>query len=205
MFAGIGMNSSQSIEEGIKSAALIPEGLIAEKGQVMVIVPGERAKKAETSLAALQSTLVWAFVAFLIIVVAYIYFFWFKKPVEYQGRALPAIGTIDDADAPKPGTAQTGSAHLGSPKKTMVKQESRKIQLDNFVQKNHYEDSDEVPSAPSQDDIIRVVPPFPVYSNYDHEEVPDNEKKVSDTDADIIKKMKARDDFMKDIEKSHSK
>lgn len=192
MFAAIGM--SQSVESGIKSAALIPEGLIAEKGQVMVIVPGDRAKKAETSLAALQGTVVWAFVAFLAIVVLYIYFFWFKKPAEYQGRSLPAIGKIDD-DAEKLATPQTSQ---------LIIKNKKRIQLNDHFKDTIEESSDDVPSAPAQEDIIRVSPPFPVFSNYEHE-VPDNEKKVSDTDADIIKKMKARDDFMKDIEKSHSK
>jgi hypothetical protein len=191
MFAGIGLQNINSTDSGIKSAALIPEGLIAEKGQVMVIVPGDRAKKAEMSLAALQSTLVWTLAGFVLIVGLYIYFFWFKKPVEYQGRALPAIGVIDE----EPKEAREPTLAKGK--------QSKKIQLSDFEKDISVHD-DEVPSMPEPDlDVIRVMPPFPVYSNFDHEE-PDNEKKVSDTDADIIKKMKARDDFMKDIEKSHT-
>jgi hypothetical protein len=196
MFAGIGLQNINSTDSGIKSAALIPEGLIAEKGQVMVIVPGERAKKAEMSLAALQSTLVWTLAGFVLIVGLYIYFFWFKKPVEYQGRALPAIGVIDEE-------TKEQVDPLKNIKHVKLVKQSKKIQLTDFEKDIPVHD-DEVPSMPEPElDVIRVMPPFPVYSNFDHEE-PDNEKKVSDTDADIIKKMKARDDFMKDIEKSHT-
>ena len=137
--------------------------LVAEPAQVMVLVPGTRAKEAENSLASLKMY-IYIFVFFIFVVLLGIGFYYYKKRPKYEGRELP--GAYE-----KP---ITKVAFKAPPKETTE-----------VLYTKIYEEPLN-PTMITYDDIVDVVGEIPVWSINDDVAPIENDEKVSENSADSI-------------------
>ena len=162
-----------------------PPGMIAEPAQVVVLMPGSRAEKAENALGQLKTYIsIFSTIAGIIIISAF--YFWFrgsKKP-HYSGKTLPGIA-IPDATVmiDRAKEASKPAASYGpSPEAT-----------------EKYEKQPVIKPVVSFEDIVHVDGPIPIWDTPD-EEPTSGEKRVSENDESIANIIKAREALTKDIE-----
>jgi hypothetical protein len=150
--------------------------LIAEPAQVVVMVPGTRAKTAEGALANLKNVIICAFLVFILGLLLFLYYKVQGSKRNYEGQVLPGIAPLDSP-----------TIALGPLKPT---QEPPK---DLTTSKPVY-DIIEKP-APPEEDIVHIMGDIPTWAEDDASDEID--KKITDTDETIIAKLKGREEFVK--------
>jgi hypothetical protein len=161
--------------------------LVAEPAQVMVLVPGTRAKQAESSLASLKMY-IYLFAFFVLMVLIAIAYYYYRKKPKYEGRELPG------AYEPK----------IKVPE--LAKQEPIPERLDDLVNDVVVDDVvDNVYDAFNNDDIVDVYGEIPVWSTNDDIAPIENDEKVSENSAEINALIKSREQLTQHFEKMISK
>ena len=192
MFPGI-INSIS--ENGPKSS-----NLVAEPAQVMVLVPGTRAKEAENSLAKLKTYIyLFCFIVLLIFVCIFMYYFYRRKS-RYEGRELPGayetnltsvdkIEKIDEPFRPERTEKLDRPDRPERPERPNVTQE--KITVESFIQ--------------PVEDIIDITGEIPTWNLSDDVAPIENDEKVSENSAEINALIKSREALTQHFEKMISK
>ena len=184
MFSGIFTAGQQN--EGPKSS-----NLIAEPAQVMVLVPGSRAQKAENSLASLKNYLVgFAFLFFIVIVLVGLYLF-FKRRTKYEARALP--GPVKESQK------NTFNAdHKANVSSLNINDEQSNSVLSNLSAEPLGPLGPLGPAGP-KDDIIKISGKLPIWNLTDDTVLPE-EPKVSENSNSINALIKSREQLTKHFE-----
>jgi len=184
----------------IASTMIKTPGMTAEPAQVMVLMPGTRAEKAENALSQLKSYIAIASTCFVIGVFMMLYF-WFrsgKKP-EYAGKTLPGIASVPAGPSvpsvPLVPSGPLKSVPLSGPSALRPPQAPTAPQAPQAPQ---------APPAPRPEhritfeDIVPVEGRIPIWDT--PEESVAGEKRVSENDESIANIIKAREALTKDIE-----
>ena len=171
MFSGI-FTAGQQIE-GPKSS-----NLIAEPAQVMVLVPGARAQKAESSLATLKSYIIGFGFIFILVFVLFGAYMLFKRRTKYEARSLP--GPIAEKKNVLPNVVMPENEQTNIQATTSsLKQATLKRQ--------------------DEDDIIIISGKLPIWS-ITEDTVQPEEPKVSENSNSINTLIKSREQLTKHFE-----
>jgi len=148
--------------------------LIAEPAQVVVMVPGTRAKTAEGALANLKNVILCAFLVFILGLLLFLYYKVQGSKRNYEGQVLPGIAPLD--------SPTIVSRPLELPEQA---KEVSQFKPADFIEK----------PAPPEDDIVHIMGDIPTWAEDDASDEID--KKITDTDETIIAKLKGREEFVK--------
>ena len=182
MFSGIFTAGQQT--EGPKSS-----NLIAEPAQVMVLVPGTRAQKAENSLANLKNYIIGFGFLFLVILIVVGLYLFFKRRTKYEARALP--GPISSSNSLK------ASDKLHAKSSATPQQEQSNSILSNLSTEPL--DLGNIGTSGPKDDIIKISGKLPIWNITDDTVLPE-EPKVSENSNSINALIKSREQLTKHFE-----
>ena len=183
MFEGLssGLESKKfvtPIASTMINASAPPPGMIAEPAQVVVLMPGSRAEKAESALGKIKMYI--AIVSTLVVVaMLFLFYFWLRgssKP-QYAGKTLPGITLKDTA-----------------PSNQLIQQQA----LPQASQQTPQQPAPVQKKVISFEDIVSITGPIPIWEAGEEDIV--NEKRISENDDSIANIIKAREALTKDIE-----
>ncbi len=179
----------------LASTMIKAPGMIAEPAQVMVLMPGTRAEKAETALSQLKTYISIVSVCAIIVVLFGLYF-WFrggsKKP-EYAGKTLPGISQAEPSKMEPINRAPVNRGPLAGPMNTKFPLPEPAGPINTFAGPATVEKP-----RISFEDIVHVDGRIPIWEP--PEESTAGEKRVSENDESIANIIKAREALTKDIE-----
>jgi len=164
--------------------------LIAEPAQVVVMVPGTRAKTAEGALANLKNVIVIVFLVFILALLMFVYYKVQGSGAKYEGQILPGIRTASEDVKPTlpfvtvPPRLSTALVKAEVPKPTAIVAKEKDFSIKAF-------------QPEPLEDIIQITGDIPTWP--EDETSDDIDKKITDTDESIIAKLKGREEFVKTL------